>query len=70
MPQRCDKLADFLSIELKIIEEHIDRHKWFNHIENKDEAVADFVKKYGWLMRCVYCNYVCSNSGECKIPRE
>jgi hypothetical protein len=37
-----------------LIERHIDKHKWFHLIENKDQTIADFVEKYGFIMREFY----------------
>ena len=43
----CQKLKDFLDIERKIIIRHIDQHKWFNKISDKNEGISDFIGKYG-----------------------
>lgn len=62
---KCTNLSKFLQTEIEIIEKHIDKHKWFNHIENKDEAIADFILKFGWLMRDYYCRFICPHFNEC-----
>jgi hypothetical protein len=63
----CDQLKDLLHVEGKIIQRHIDRHKWFQHIPDKNAAVIDFVEKYGWLMREIYCENLCPKKGECHV---
>jgi hypothetical protein len=66
----CQKLKDFLEIERKIIIRHIDDHKWFNKIEDKNEGVADFIQKYGWIIKEMYCTYMCENKDGCALKKE
>jgi len=63
----CSHLHDFLQTEISIIEEHIDRHKWFNHIEDKELAVEDFIAKYGGIIRSCYCGYICPMRFDCLL---
>ena len=63
----CTHLREFLDSEILIIEHHIDEHKWFNHIIDKDLAIGDFIDKYGWLMREYYCTYICPERNKCNI---
>jgi hypothetical protein len=65
--ESCSKLKGFLGLEQKIIERHIEKHKWFNGIDNRDEVVCDFIKKYAWIIREVYCSSVCENIDNCKL---
>lgn len=64
---KCENLKAFMSTQVDVINRHIDEHKWFQHIENKNDAVEDFLNKYGWLIRCMYCNYCCPYSNQCII---
>jgi hypothetical protein len=66
----CRCLREFIDAEVALIERHIDKHKWFQHIDNKDEAIADFITKYGWIMRECYCKYKCPYSEECEIDED
>lgn len=59
MDNNCDHLKDFLKSQKKIITRHIDEHKWFTHIKDDNQAMIDFIKKYGWLMREIYCENAC-----------
>jgi len=65
----CTHLREFLDSQIIVIETHIDRHKWFNHINDRDLAIADFITKYGWLMRDYYCNYICPESSGCMVKK-
>ena len=67
MEQECKRIADILSAQIDIIERHIDQHKWFNKIENKEEAIADFIEKYGFIMREYYCSRICEDRFKCEI---
>jgi hypothetical protein len=49
--QQHYELKDFLNVEMEIILKHIDEHKWCNHIVDKNEAIADFISKYAWIIR-------------------
>ena len=63
----CTNLASFLQTEIDIIKENIDTHKYLRGIEDEQNAIADFVAKYGWIMRTYYCKFICPNSGTCDI---
>lgn len=55
----CTELKQLLVAELSIIQNHLDDHKWFHHIEDKNDAVGDFIYKYGWILKEMYCNFAC-----------
>ena len=69
MPEKCDNLRDLMKCEMRIIKKHLDEHKWFNHIEGENEGVKDFIEKYGWLMRELYCGYACKKRDRCEIVK-
>ena len=68
--QQCAHLADFLRCEVDIIERHLARHKWYNKIPNEAEGIADFIQKYGWLMRELYCGYTCPDRASCNLAEK
>ena len=70
MGNGCEKLQDILQIQLEIIQRHIDKHKWFRGIKNEDDAVLDFIDKYGFIMREFYCSRICDNRLDCEVARE
>lgn len=67
MTERCECVSEILRVERNVILEHIDKHKWCNKFENDEEAIADFIQRYAWLMREVYCGAMCSFREECKV---
>jgi len=69
MHQRCEKLKELLEAELRVIGNHIDDHKWFQHIDDENEGVKDFIKKYGWIMREMYCGFACPDRENCELAK-
>jgi len=55
----CIHLNDLVKTERELIERHIDEHKWFHHIPNKEDGIRDFIQEYAWLMKEMFCEYVC-----------
>lgn len=66
----CNNLSALMEIQKNIIEKHIDAHKWLNGIENREEAMQDFIDKFAWLIRELYCGYVCEKRYRCKMAKE
>ncbi len=66
----CIHLDDLLRAEKKVISRHIDEHKHFQHMENENEAVMDFIEKYDWIMRELYCGYGCKDRYDCKLAKD
>jgi len=67
MQRRCEHLEEFLDCELSIIKRHLARHKWFNAITDENDGVSDFIKRYGWLIRELYCEYGCPAKDTCDL---
>jgi hypothetical protein len=66
----CNHLDDILKTEIGLVKRHLERHKWYQHIENSEVATADFIKNYGFIMREMYCSNVCPNRNECELIKE
>ena len=64
---QCEHLRELLDVETEVMKKHIANHKWFNHIPEENEGMIDFIEKYGWIMREMYCNYVCPDRGRCDL---
>lgn len=64
--EHCIKLEDFVKEQVQIIQRHITKHQWYIHAPNKESAVADFIDKYGWIMREIFCDKVCEYSSRCE----
>ena len=68
----CTHFSQLMKIQVEIIQRHIHEHKYFQHIEDKDQAVKDFIHKYAWIMRETYClacpdNKVCDYDPDCEL---
>jgi hypothetical protein len=63
----CIHLKDFMFTQYKVVGRHIDKHKYFQHIPDKTVAIQDFIKKYGWIMREIYCASGCPDYDHCKL---
>lgn len=63
----CVNLVKLLDVEKKIIQRHIKKHKWMNHIEDVTEGTIDFINKFGWVMKEIYCEAVCDRKDDCEI---
>lgn len=66
----CEKLKNLLECQMEVIERHIDEHKWFNQISDKEKGMSDFIKKYGWIMRELYCGFACELREQCEMAKK
>lgn len=70
MFNECKQIHDILVAQIDIIERHVDQHKWFHGIANRDQAISDFIEKYGFIMREFYCSLVCKERFECEVAQK
>ncbi|MBN1904857.1 MAG: hypothetical protein JW927_07150 [Deltaproteobacteria bacterium] len=70
MQSECSRLKEILEAQIEIIERHVDDHKWFMQIADRNEATRDFIEKYGFIMREFYCSRVCEQRFTCEIARQ
>lgn len=70
MIDECQNIRDILDAQLEIIERHVEQHKWFQHIENTEDAIRDFIEKYGFIMRELYCSRICEKRFECEYAQQ
>ena len=70
MNQNCTHLDDLLRAEIPLIKRHIMEHKWYQHIQDDNKAMADFIDKYGWILREFYCGYVCKDRQDCELAKQ
>jgi hypothetical protein len=70
MFHECIHLQDILEAQIEIIERHIEKHKWFNLIADKDKAIADLIEKYGFVMREFYCARACEDRFKCELAQQ
>ena len=64
--ERCEYIQEILLIERDIIEQHSPAHQRYNGIQDEYDALVDFVSKYAWIMREVFCGVMCSHRDTCK----
>lgn len=67
--EKCEHLKEFMKCQMEVIQRHIDEHKWLNQIPDPNIAVSDFIKRYGWIMREMYCMYSCPDKDNCDLPK-
>lgn len=61
----CPELKSLLKAEIDIIKKHLNRHMWFQHISDEQLAAMDFAKKFGWVMKELYCLHACKKRHKC-----
>ena len=61
----CPELKSLLKAEIDIIRKHLNRHMWFQHISDEQLAAMDFAKKFGWVMKELYCLHACKKKLKC-----
>lgn len=67
---QCTHLNDLLKAEIPLIKRHLYRHKWFKHIPDDNSAMTDFIERYGFIFREVYCGYVCVDRDKCELAKD
>lgn len=66
----CEFVKGVMKAQRQIIKKHIKAHQWYRNIPNKEEAVTDFIKEFGWLMREMYCGHCCPHRDKCALSVE
>ena len=67
MHEDCTRVGELTKAEVNIILSHLERHKWFRHIENEDEAIISFNDEFGPILRDMYCRFACPDRADCKL---
>ena len=70
MQNECSRLKEILEAQIDIIGRHVDDHKWFLQIDDRNEATRDFIEKYGFIMREFYCSRICEERFACKVASQ
>jgi len=68
--ENCCHLKDILKVERSLILKHVANHRWYNQFNNDQETIVDFIHKYAWLMREVFCTYMCKYRHTCSASDE
>jgi len=67
----CKYYSDLMKAQLEFIKIHLPEHMYFNHIENENNAMIDFINKFAWGFRDGFC-LACENlklGKKCNIYR-
>jgi hypothetical protein len=70
MLKECNHLREILEAQKDFIERHVEQHQWFQHIENREVAICDFIEKYGFIMREFYCSRICVSRFDCELAQK
>lgn len=62
---KCEHVEELLKAESDVMLRHLREHKYFQHITDDNIAIMDFIEKYGWLMREMYCEFICPDKDKC-----
>jgi len=63
--EHCTHLKEYLEEQKKIMARHLDKHKYYQHIADPTSALQDFIDKYAWVMREMYCDKICAENKSC-----
>lgn len=66
MTDKCESLDTLLKEQELVIRRHIKKHQFYHNKATIHEAINDFLDKYGWIMREIYCDASCSKSKDCE----
>ena len=69
MVDSCNHLEELMNEHRIIIERHVDKHKYYQHINDKNQAVIDFLDKYRFIIREAFCD-LCPESTTCEAYKE
>jgi len=60
----CIHLKDLLKEEAEVITRHLEEFMTNFNLEDDSEAKNEFIMKYGWIMREMYCD-LCPDKKDC-----
>ena len=66
----CKDITKLLKAQRKVLLTHLAEHKWFQHIADENVGAIDFVEKYGWIMREMYCGFACPDRLNCEWAKQ
>ena len=70
MNDHCIHLKELLDVLASLIRRNIKDHKWFADIADEQEAKQDFIEKFGWIMRGLYCGHACVDRYNCELAKQ
>jgi hypothetical protein len=64
----CDNLTNYSTFKRGVIEKYLKVQEPYTHDE-KQELVMDFIDKYAWLVRLIYCHHICPHRSDCLVAK-
>ena len=64
MEHDCNHIKELNQVQAEIIEKHVEKHKFYRKIVDRDQAILDFIKSFGWAFRESFCRG-CRDRHEC-----
>ncbi len=65
--EKCTNLKGLVCLEIKLIEKYIAKCDFA--VTDRNTAASEFVTKYAWLVKDIFCNSICEYRNECKIKK-
>ena len=69
MGHPCTHLNELNNLQSIIIKKHIDKYKYYRHIENIEEALLRFLQEWTFAVGEIYCRK-CEDKFDCDGYRE
>lgn len=66
--EKCANLKGLTCLQIKLIKKYIDNCD--SAIVDRNTAAAEFVTKYAWLVKVIFCNSICKYRDQCKIKEK
>jgi len=63
---RCEHIKGLVEAEVRVIRKHVNR-AGENDDPATEAAIIRFVEQYVWLIREMYCGYVCPKREGCEL---
>ena len=62
----CTHLGEILGEQKELLKRHLDRHKWYRHMADAEQAKIDFIENFGGLLREMFCDTACPDNKTCE----
>lgn len=68
--QDCYHLNDIIRVMASSLAKNVDEHQKVQHISDRTEAIIDFLTKYDWIDREIYCGSTCPDREKCEFAKQ
>jgi hypothetical protein len=66
MLEHCICLKEYKAFQAKVLASYLSDYQPKN-TEEKQKLMMDFIEKYAWLVRRIYCLEFCPHMSECEL---